>query len=437
MSQQNWKAEVISIGDEIISGQRLDTNTQWLSQQLSRIGIPVHYHCSVGDDLVDHVAVLKTAMERADLIVMTGGLGPTADDLTRQAIAEAAGCELEFCQAEFIKIESRFRAADRPMPESNRLQAWFPRGSQPIPNPEGTAPGIDLQIFAGDGRQVRIMALPGVPAEMKQMWEQTVENELRRFTGVDSVFYFHTLHCFGAGESQIEAMLPGLIQRGRDPKVGITASEATISLRIATTGPSEIECQQKIAPTLATIRHSLGELVFGENGQTLTEVARQLLQQTNCRLGMIDQAFDGEIATQLASPLVQYISSQNKVDFSQPDGDGDDGNGDYIEQFIEQFAVQLAQQARWSTDCEMGLAILSNQILDDCKPLPKIQGKSDNSGGEIGETITQVPQIAVAIADGRISQHWSFAYWGHSAWRRKRAVKQVLNLLRLYLQGKC
>ncbi len=432
MSHQNWKAEVVSIGDEIISGQRLDTNTQWLSQQLSHIGIPVHYHCSVGDDLVDHVQVLKTAIERADLILMTGGLGPTADDLTRQAIAEAAGLELEFCQAEFIKIESRFRAAHRPMPESNRLQAWFPRGSRSIPNPEGTAPGIDLQVPRPIGRPVRIIALPGVPAEMKQMWEQTVEDELRRFTGIDSVFYFHTLHCFGAGESQIEAMLPGLIERGRDPKVGITASEATISLRIATKGPSEIECQYKIAPTLATIRQSLGELVFGENGQTLTDVTCELLRRTNCRLVMIDQVFDGEVAAQLASPLVHLIDSQYGFD-SLSQSTNDVG-------VIDQVAVQLAQQARLSAASEIGMAIVSNRLLDEKQPPSNIQGEraeiERNAGSETAVGRAEVAQIAVAISDGCTSEHWSFAYWGHSAWRRSRAIKQVLNLLRLYLAGR-
>ena len=168
------QAEIISIGDELTSGQRLDTNSQWLSTRLGELGVQTVYHTTVADDLAANIEVFRHAAERVDLVVATGGLGPTADDLTRDAIAAAANVDLVLDPAALAHIENLFARRKRPMPPQNRLQAMFPRGSRVIPNPAGTAPGIDLD-FPRSGRQPsRIFALPGVPAEMREMWEQTV-----------------------------------------------------------------------------------------------------------------------------------------------------------------------------------------------------------------------------------------------------------------------
>ena len=156
------RAEVIAIGDEMTSGQRLDTNTQWLSQQLGDLGVHVAFHTTVGDDLNDNIAVFRAAANRAQIVVCTGGLGPTQDDLTRQALAEMADVELELDSETIKHIESIFASYGRKMPESNVIQAYFPAGSQVVPNPEGTAPGIDFQVHHSDN-PCRIFALPGVP----------------------------------------------------------------------------------------------------------------------------------------------------------------------------------------------------------------------------------------------------------------------------------
>ena len=163
-------AEIIAIGDELTSGQRLDTNSQWLSERLGELGVPVAFHTTVGDDLEDNVAVFRTAIDRADIVVATGGLGPTADDLTREAIAAAAGVELVQDDAALAHIRNLFARRSREMPERNMLQAQFPRGSRVVPNPHGTAPGIDLTVPRSCGPPCRVFALPGVPAEMFAMW---------------------------------------------------------------------------------------------------------------------------------------------------------------------------------------------------------------------------------------------------------------------------
>ena len=163
------------------------------------------------------------------------------------------------------------------MPPQNRIQACFPAGSQVIENLDGTAPGIDLEWPTADGHRCRCFALPGVPAEMRQMWQQSVQPAIERLRGPGRVICHHRLKCFGVGESELEAMLPDLIRRGRTPQVGITVHRATITLRVTAAGPDREHCWQAMQPTLQTIRESLGELVFGEEDEELQHaVIRQL-----------------------------------------------------------------------------------------------------------------------------------------------------------------
>src|SRR5580704_15978060 len=160
------KAEIISIGRELTSGQNLDTNSQWLSRRLAEMGIPVGFHTTVADNLADNVDCFRKALERADLVVVTGGLGPTQDDLTREALAQVAGVELVEDPASVEHIREMFARRGRPMPERNRVQALVPRGAQPIPNAAGTAPGVWMTV--GD---TIVAALPGVPTEMYRMFD--------------------------------------------------------------------------------------------------------------------------------------------------------------------------------------------------------------------------------------------------------------------------
>jgi nicotinamide-nucleotide amidase len=162
------QAEVIAIGDELTTGQRLDTNSQWLSTELGLLGIPVLFHTTVCDTLEAGADAFRIAAARCDLVVATGGLGPTADDLTRDVLAAVSGQPLELSAAALEAVESRFARRAVAMPESNRRQAMFPRGTRIIPNPDGTAPGIDLDVRRPDGGMSRIIALPGVPSEMRR-----------------------------------------------------------------------------------------------------------------------------------------------------------------------------------------------------------------------------------------------------------------------------
>src|SRR5579862_773201 len=163
------KCEIISIGSELTSGQNLDTNSQWLSRRLAEVGIPVGWHTTVADDLDANVEAFRIAARRARLVIVTGGLGPTLDDLTREALARVAGVELVFHPESFAAIQEMFTRRGRHMPDRNRVQAMFPVGAEPIPNACGTAPGLWMTV--GDGL---IAAMPGVPTEMFAMFETSV-----------------------------------------------------------------------------------------------------------------------------------------------------------------------------------------------------------------------------------------------------------------------
>ena len=264
VTRLNQRAEVVSIGDEMTSGARLDTNAQWLSHRLGELGIEVAFHSTVGDTLADNVDVFRIAAQRADIVVSTGGLGPTRDDLTREALAGVADQPLELSETALAHIQRMFAKRKREMPERNRVQAMFPKGSQEIFNPQGTAPGVDMSVEREGDRPSRIFALPGVPAEMKRMFHDTVAPRILESSGGNVQIRHHVMKLFGTGESDMEQRLGEMIARDRQPKVGITVSSATISLRITAMSESERRCLQLIEETRSKILERVGEFHFGD-----------------------------------------------------------------------------------------------------------------------------------------------------------------------------
>jgi nicotinamide-nucleotide amidase len=208
---------------------------------------------------------LRIAASRSDVVVCTGGLGPTRDDLTRQALAAVVGKPLELRQSALDHIGRLFSKRDREMPERNKTQAMFPLGSLEIFNPQGTAPGVDLTFQRADGSTSRIFALPGVPAEMTRMFDETVAPRILEDGGGRRRHIEHrVMKFFGIGESDMEQRLGAMIARDRIPRVGITVSSATISLRISVIGATRQDCEMQIASTRAEILDRVGELHFGD-----------------------------------------------------------------------------------------------------------------------------------------------------------------------------
>jgi nicotinamide-nucleotide amidase len=285
------KAEVVAIGSELVSGQRLDTNSQWISERLEAIGIPVRFHSTLGDDLDENIAAFRIATARADLVVATGGLGPTQDDLTREAIAAVAGVPLIEDPDSLAALEARFARRNRAMPARNRVQALIPRGAEPLPNPVGTAPGLWLRV----GR-AWIGALPGVPSEMRQMFTDQLVPRLRSLGLGHRVILHRKINLFGKGESEIEAEALDLTARGRVPEVGITAHEATISLRVSAAGTDDAEALRLIEPTLALIRQRFGPLIIGEGDEDVPEAVFAQLVRTGATLATAESCTGGLIA---------------------------------------------------------------------------------------------------------------------------------------------
>lgn len=285
------KAEVIALGTELTNGSKLDTNSQWLSSQLAARGVEVLRHSTVGDSMEAMIECLQSAARRVQFVVITGGLGPTLDDLTRQAMAEAAGVELVLHEPSLDVISQMFAARGREMPSRNQIQAMFPAGAKPVVNPRGTAPGIDQEL-SFEGNTCRLVALPGVPSEMKPMFLETIAPSL---SGSGRVIRQARVNCFGAGESAIEEMLGELTARGREPEVGITASDATITLRIVASALSSDECEQQILEAKSIIQSTLGSLVFGSEDQTLADVVVGSLRELRQTVSVVEQLTAGRL----------------------------------------------------------------------------------------------------------------------------------------------
>lgn len=410
------KAEILAFGDELTSGQRVDTNSAWLSDRLGRLGITTLAHTTAGDDISMSVAVIRQAAARADLILCTGGLGPTEDDVVREAIAAAMNVSLEENLQALRHIEGLFARRARPMPDRNRVQALFPRGSRQIENPEGTAPGIAARI---PPRNIPLYSFPGVPAEMKQMWP-TVEAELAASCELPGVIHHHVLKCFGFGESHLAEMLPGILDRGRNPLVGITAHEATISLRIAARGSDEAQARELAEQTVKEIRGRLGNAIFSERDEEeLNDVVLRALANRHWTLATAELETRGEIARRLATSgfadsyrggtvgatgLIIKLASTDRR--STPPADIP---------ATHHTAWHVARALRTDFQADIGMAFL--ELAKDGAS-PSVVDSSELYG-----------VISGPNGDLPMTHRWG----GHSSVVRIRAAKEAMNHLRFYL----
>ncbi len=285
-------AELIAVGTELLLGSIVNTDAQMLSQALAGLGINVYYHTVVGDNPQRLAQVLEQAKGRADLIITTGGLGPTCDDLTKQVVAAAFGRKLVFHEESAQRIRSYFAHRGRSMTENNLQQAMLPEGCTVLSNDWGTAPGC---AWEQDG--ITVVMLPGPPRECRAMLEHRVLPYLRE-KGEGEILS-RTLCLFGMGESAIEAQLWSEMERMTNPTLAPYAKEGSAELRITAKGSSREECEALIAPVEQALRKRFGALIYGADVKDLTEVSCRLLLEQKVTLATAESCTGGMIAQRI------------------------------------------------------------------------------------------------------------------------------------------
>ncbi len=284
------RASVINIGNELLSGETVSTNAAYLGEQLLSIGIPVVSTYIIGDEIESIVRSFNLACNDADIVVATGGLGPTDDDLTRQALAKLLGSELQLQDDLLQKIKAFFTSRNRQVSSRNKIQAYIPAGAKALANNLGTAPGIMAEL-----KGKTLFALPGVPSEMKQMFEESVLPELKSLS-VEQAVVVKKLRCFGTGESNIAELLGDIMERGRNPLINCTVRHGVITLHIIATAKDKSRAQQMAEKAEKILRSKLGELVYGTGEQTLAEVVGEKLAQQKQTIAVAESCTGGCIA---------------------------------------------------------------------------------------------------------------------------------------------
>ena len=289
--------EIMAIGTELLLGQLVDTNTAFIAQRLAEAGIDVRRAQAVGDNHERIAAVIRDALQRADGVLTTGGLGPTIDDLTKDAVCLAFGLGVELYEPALRRMESMFAAMGSPMPENNRKQAELPAGSIPLDNPNGTAPGFIA--FAADGKFVASM--PGVPREMKPMLVDRVMPFLRERLGAGATIVTRVIHTIGLGESDLDQRIDDLFREGENPKIAVLAHDFRADVKIMAKAPSIREAEAMIGPLQAEIERRLSSYVFGTDADTPQSVVHDLLQAQGRTLTVAESCTGGRIAAALTS----------------------------------------------------------------------------------------------------------------------------------------
>ncbi|MDQ7801183.1 MAG: competence/damage-inducible protein A [Armatimonadota bacterium] len=410
------RAEVISVGTELLLGQITDTNATYICQRLAECGIPVYFRQTVGDNFERVQQAFRLAWSRAELVVFTGGLGPTEDDLTKEAVAAVLGAELVEDPGALAHLEQFFARRGRTMTANQRRQALIPRGAVAIPNRWGTAPGV---FWEADGRVV--VMVPGVPREMRGMVDDFVVPELRRRGWVgEDVIRSRVLRTVGIGEGQLEELVRDLIHT-TNPTVAPLAHVGEVHLRITARGSPE-EVSRLLDEAEGRLRERLGDAVYGVDDETLDEVVARLLRDSGLRVAVAESCTGGLVGERLTAVpgssayflggVVAYGNEAKVKLLGVP------------QRLLEQFgavsaevAEAMARGVRETFRADLGLGVT---------------GVAGPGGGTEAKP---VGRVYLAVADPRSSRTVR-ADFGEEPGRegvRRLASQAALNLLRRYL----
>ena len=349
-------AALISIGNEILNGDIVDTNAEWLSKQLLSMNIPVVSSLTVGDEMDMIIRSLERASQDADIVLVTGGLGPTDDDITRNAIAEFLGVELEYKQELADFIVGYFKKRGVEPAEKNFVQAYLPAGARAIDNPLGTAPGV---LFERDN--LLIAAMPGVPSEMKAMFENTLMGEFSKLNGQQAIVV-KKLKLIGMGESSIAEKLGDLMARGRNPLINCTVSCGIITLHIISKAK---ECEKALLAAdkdEQKLRKLFADFIFGTDDDTLERVIGKKLAEKGQSLTIAESCTGGLIAKMITD--VPGSSSYFKSGWVTYSNDAKNRELGVSSAIIDscgavssEVAIEMARNARKKADSSYSIAV--------------------------------------------------------------------------------
>jgi nicotinamide-nucleotide amidase len=350
------RAEILGVGTEILLGQIANTNAQWMSQRLAEIGVDVLHHQVVGDNVPRIAEAIALAASRADVVLVTGGLGPTGDDVTREALSAAAGVGLVRTPEIEDYLRDKFRRMQREMPESNLVQADVPEGARHLLPERGTAPGLALELAGG----TRVYAVPGVPAEMREMMEGTILPELRSIAGPAGIVS-RVLKVAGIPEASVGELLDDLFRSSSNPTVAYLASAGEVRVRLTAKASSPEEASVLIEPVERQVRERLGDRVFGTDDEELEEVLGRLLLERGLMVAVAESVTGGGLTSRIVhvpdssryflGGIVAY-SAEAKAELLGVSKETLEGAG----MVSEACAVEMARGVRAAFGADVGVA---------------------------------------------------------------------------------
>jgi nicotinamide-nucleotide amidase len=375
------KAAILAIGSELTAGRTLDTNSAWLSKNLAALGITVVLQVACPDDMELMVESLKVLEGHADLVLVTGGLGPTADDFTRDAIARYAELDLKLDQPTLDHIIELFNRFGRVMPETNKNQAMFPEGCEILFNDQGTAPGFMVKKIG-----TTFLCMPGVPREMKAMYDKQVRPRLEEKLGESYHIAQRTLRTCSISESKLDKMLAGIEERGVELAFAVKEAEGTIMLTYTARGASKDEIEALVQGAVEESERRLGSLVCARGADTLPQVVLALLKAKNHDLAVIEGECGGRLCGQLTNCQgAEEVLKEGHVlvgqDRQRPFLSGD------VPENLRERALALARRLREQSQVSYAVAIIGPGSEPDAKMTLAVVGPRDEVVKERGSGI--------------------------------------------------
>ena len=351
----NPNAEIVAIGTEILLGEITDTNSVFLARQLRDIGVNVFFMTTVGDNLARIAAAISAALDRAEIVITTGGLGPTVDDMTRQAVADVVGQTLLFHDSLYQAIEERFRGFGVEMTANNRQQAYLPERATLIENPVGTAPAFSVESARG-----LVISLPGVPREMKYLMNESVIPHLLRKYEL-GVIVARTLRTAGIGESSLDDKIGVDILSERNPSVGLAAHHGAVDVRITAKAESKSSALTMLDAMQARLEERIGDDVFGVDGATLEEVVWEQLRKHNLKVHVTEAGLPGVIS----GAWDEESDALRTTYYENPNQVFDHYSANPAKVTLTEFASDIAARIREREAADASIVVLSYPDLDE------------------------------------------------------------------------